>query len=247
MQNGPFEGFPDIAREDIDDNDTGSKVDIRTIIGACGKPEEPANTNQPNSRESSIPIIISGWSGSGKNTVARELQSVFNNVGFSISRFTDRQIRPGEVNGVDGFFVSKEEFRDFKSRGEFIYDYTKQSYGGVSYGFHDGMLSTELAAGNIFIVGGEISTSMALKSQLDLNATRLGIRHSLILFVDRDIDSIIDSLQSRPADPEEIERRIKHVKSHYSKPELPEGSVYYLNNGRVDIDFLRDSILRQIA
>lgn len=55
-------------------------------------------------------IVLSGPSGVGKGTVRKEIFSQEgNNFDYSIS-MTTRQMRPGEVNGKDYYFVSKEEF-----------------------------------------------------------------------------------------------------------------------------------------
>ena len=55
-------------------------------------------------------IVLSGPSGVGKGTVRKAIfDSNDNDFQYSIS-MTTRKPRPGEVNGVDYFFVSKEEF-----------------------------------------------------------------------------------------------------------------------------------------
>ena len=60
-------------------------------------------------------IIISGPSGSGKSTIIRALMDQSPGAFFSVSA-TTRSIRPGEENGVDYLFVSKEEFQDMIRR-----------------------------------------------------------------------------------------------------------------------------------
>ena len=55
-------------------------------------------------------IVLSGPSGVGKGTVRKAIfDSNDNDFQYSVS-MTTRQPRPGEVNGVDYYFVSKEEF-----------------------------------------------------------------------------------------------------------------------------------------
>ncbi|KIS03448.1 guanylate kinase [Paucilactobacillus wasatchensis] len=57
-------------------------------------------------------IVLSGPSGVGKGTVRKAIFDQNNNdFQYSIS-MTTRQPRPGEVDGVDYFFVSKEEFEE---------------------------------------------------------------------------------------------------------------------------------------
>jgi len=56
-------------------------------------------------------IVLSGPSGVGKGTVRKAMfQDQQRDFVYSIS-MTTRQSRPGEVNGVDYYFVSKEEFK----------------------------------------------------------------------------------------------------------------------------------------
>lgn len=57
-------------------------------------------------------IVLSGPSGVGKGTVRKAIFDQNNNdFQYSIS-MTTRKPRPGEIDGVDYFFVSKEEFED---------------------------------------------------------------------------------------------------------------------------------------
>lgn len=55
-------------------------------------------------------IVVSGPSGAGKGTICKRLLEKNPNLGYSISA-TTRAPRTGEVNGVNYWFLSKEEFR----------------------------------------------------------------------------------------------------------------------------------------
>ncbi|HEU5186013.1 MAG TPA: guanylate kinase [Gemmatimonadaceae bacterium] len=65
-----------------------------------------------------FPLVLSAPSGGGKTTIARELLAKRSDVGYSIS-CTTRPARAGEVEGRDYFFLSAEEFRKRRERGEF--------------------------------------------------------------------------------------------------------------------------------
>ena len=60
-------------------------------------------------------LVISGPSGVGKGTVVNELMKLRNDMCFSVSA-TTRSPRPGEVDGVSYFFVSKERFEEMRQQ-----------------------------------------------------------------------------------------------------------------------------------
>lgn len=64
-------------------------------------------------------VVISGPSGAGKGTVLERVKQITENVEFSISA-TTRLPRPGEVDGVNYFFISDEKFFDMKKKNEFL-------------------------------------------------------------------------------------------------------------------------------
>ena len=64
-------------------------------------------------------IIISGPSGCGKGTICSELIKNNDNITISTSA-TTRSPRDGEVDGVDYFFISKEEFEEKIKNNEFL-------------------------------------------------------------------------------------------------------------------------------
>jgi guanylate kinase len=63
--------------------------------------------------------IISGPSGSGKSTVLKEVFAQRENYYFSISA-TTRSPRPGEQDGVEYFFITKERFQEMIENDEFL-------------------------------------------------------------------------------------------------------------------------------
>ncbi|KDP40086.1 hypothetical protein JCGZ_02084 [Jatropha curcas] len=64
-------------------------------------------------------IVISGPSGVGKDAVIKKLREVRENLHFVVTA-TSRQMRPGEVDGKDYYFVSKEEFLSMVERDELL-------------------------------------------------------------------------------------------------------------------------------
>ena len=65
-------------------------------------------------------IVISGPSGVGKGTVLKEVvKDPELNIGYSIS-ITTREKRPGEENGVNYYFVTRDEFHKAVEDGELL-------------------------------------------------------------------------------------------------------------------------------
>jgi len=66
-----------------------------------------------------LPIIISAPSGTGKTTACKRLKQRLPNLKIATSH-TTRKIRKGEYQGVDYFFISKEEFESKKNNNDFL-------------------------------------------------------------------------------------------------------------------------------
>jgi guanylate kinase len=73
--------------------------------------------------EKGILFILSGPSGVGKGTVRKELFERKTELRYSIS-MTTRDIRPGEVDGVDYFYKTNEEFEQLIAEGKLL-EYAK--------------------------------------------------------------------------------------------------------------------------
>lgn len=76
-------------------------------------------------------FVISGASGVGKSTVLEKLMAAREDLKFSVSA-TTRAPRPGEIQGVSYYFVTKEVFRDMIDRDAFLeYDAHMENYYGT--------------------------------------------------------------------------------------------------------------------
>ena len=72
-------------------------------------------------------IIISGTTCAGKGTVIKKLLEKNDNLTLSIS-YTSRPKRENEIEGVDYYFVTKEEFEEKIKNGDFL-EYARVQYG----------------------------------------------------------------------------------------------------------------------
>lgn len=75
-------------------------------------------------------FVISGPSGTGKNTVYDELRKVCPDIVQTVSA-TTRKPRENEVDGVDYYFIERDDFLEKVENGEFI---EFVCYGGNYYG-----------------------------------------------------------------------------------------------------------------
>ena len=64
-------------------------------------------------------FIFSGASGVGKSTVLNKVMAARDDLQFSVSA-TTRPPRPGEEHGVQYYFVTKDQFKEMITAGEFL-------------------------------------------------------------------------------------------------------------------------------
>ncbi len=79
-----------------------------------------------------IMVILSSPSGVGKTTLTKKIQQKYQSFKVSVSH-TTRLPRSNEINGVDYYFVSVQEFRELIKKNNF-YEYAKifENYYGTS-------------------------------------------------------------------------------------------------------------------
>ncbi len=104
-----------------------------------------------------ILVVVSGFSGSGKGTIMKELLGRYDNYALSVSA-TTRGPRPGEEEGREYFFKTKEDFEKMIAKDELI-EYAK--YVDNYYGTPRSYVEEQLQAGKNVIL--EIETQGALK------------------------------------------------------------------------------------
>ena len=110
-----------------------------------------------------ILIVLSGFSGSGKGTIMKELMHRYSEqYALSISA-TTRNPRPGEIDGVEYFFRTKEEFEHMIERDELI-EYAK--YVENYYGTPKAYVEEQLAAGKDVILEIEIQGALKVKEKV---------------------------------------------------------------------------------
>ncbi len=106
--------------------------------------------------------IISGPSGSGKDTILKEVLKIKSDVFFSISHIT-RAMRTGEVEGEKYHFISREEFEQQLANNMFL-EYNE--YSGNYYGTPKAPIEQHLAMGDDVLIECDVNGANALRKLL---------------------------------------------------------------------------------
>jgi len=137
-------------------------------------------------------FVISAPSGAGKTSLVKALVETLSGVRVSIS-YTTRPIRPGEVDGINYHFVSREVFVDMIERGDFLEH--AEVFGNL-YGTSQSWVEGQLEQGGDIIL--EIDWQGAQQVRRLMPAS-VGV---FILPPSREI--LIQRLRNRGQDSEEI-------------------------------------------
>lgn len=109
-----------------------------------------------------ILTVVSGFSGAGKGTIMKELLTKYEDrYALSISA-TTRAPRPGEVEGREYFFRSKEVFEEMIAQDALV-EYAQ--YVGNYYGTPKDYVESQLAAGKDVILEIEIQGALKVKAK----------------------------------------------------------------------------------
>ena len=79
--------------------------------------------------KNNVMVILSSPSGAGKTKITKKIQQKYQSFKISVSH-TTRKPRPNEIDGVDYFFISHDEFQKFIAEDKF-YEYFNLMYKAV--------------------------------------------------------------------------------------------------------------------
>ena len=152
--------------------------------------------------ERGLLIVLSGPSGVGKGTVRQEIFSTPDHqFEYSVS-MTTRPKRPGEVDGVDYFFRTREEFEDLIKKGQML-EYAE--YVGNYYGTPLTYVNETLDKGIDVFLEIEVQGALQVKKKVPDGV--------FIFLTPPDLDELKDRLVGRGTDSEEVIRqRIERAK-----------------------------------
>lgn len=150
-----------------------------------------------------ILLLISGPAGSGKTTLCDRLQ-----LDYPVKRVvtaTTRTPRPGEVDGVDYFFLSPEAFEAGIAKGEF---YEHALVHGRHYGVLKREIDSRLDAGQDLLLNVDVQGAASFRQAAAENPALA--ERFVSVFIELSHETIRARLLGRGTDDEaEIERRLK--------------------------------------
>ncbi len=107
-------------------------------------------------------LVLSSPSGGGKTTIARALVSSRADVGYSVSA-TTRAIRPGETDGQDYHFLSREDFQSRIEGGAFV---EWAEYGDHLYGTLWSEIEGVFDAGRIAVLDIDVQGAQQIRAAM---------------------------------------------------------------------------------
>ena len=146
-------------------------------------------------------VVISGPSGCGKNTVVDELQKLHPEIEQTISA-TSRAKRQGESDGVDYFYLTKEQFIEKLNHNE-ILEHT--NYCGNYYGTLKSEVDDRMKK--------NITTILIIEVEGACNIKKIYPNSKSIFVVPPSMEILEDRLRNRNTDDEEdIQKRLLTAK-----------------------------------
>lgn len=149
-------------------------------------------------------FVVTGPSGVGKGTVLHEVLQQLDRVHYSISA-TTRNPRPGEVDGKNYYFVTREQFEQMIEKNKLL---EHAEYVGNYYGTPAEAVERELNAGRDVILEIEVQGALRVK-QKKPDAV-------LIFIIPPDFSVLEQRLHSRGSESDEvIARRLEQARTEY--------------------------------
>ena len=146
-------------------------------------------------------FVISGCSGVGKGTVINKFMEQNKDFILSVS-CTTREPRPGEVNGINYFFISKDEFEQNIKDDKFL-EYA--CFAGNYYGTKKKYINQKFEEGYNIILEIETQGALQVKEKMP--------QAVLIFIAPPSIDELEKRLRGRHTENEEtIKKRLAQVK-----------------------------------
>ena len=167
-----------------------------------------SNSKQMNFNRGSL-FIISAPSGAGKTTLTKAVLDRFIDILYSVS-YTTRELRSGEKDGVDYYFITKSSFKKGINDGKWAeWAEVHGNYYGTSAEFID----KNLAAGCDIFLDIDVQGTVQLLERYPDSIT--------IFIMPPSFEILRERLESRGTDSKAmIERRLENAQTEMAKKDL---------------------------
>ncbi len=141
--------------------------------------------------------VVSGPSGVGKSSIIREARVGLDGLAYSVSH-TSRKPRPGETEGREYHFVTRDEFRRMIGQGEFVE--WAEVYGDY-YGTSSFEIERKTGEGLDLVMDVDVQGAANIRSRF---------REAVLVFVlPPSMDALEERIKGRGADdPESMSKRL---------------------------------------
>ncbi|MFC5221049.1 guanylate kinase [Bifidobacterium leontopitheci] len=182
------------------DNKTGVQV---SESGAAGAEETAAPADKTPKKRL---VVLTGPAGVGKGTVENALRKKHPGVWVSVSA-TTRKPRPGEVNGVNYWFLDDQQFSAKEKDGEFLE--TAVVHGLARYGTLIKPVQEHLAEGIPTVLEIDLQGARRVKQR----AAELGLEVVYVFIAPPSFDELVRRLKGRGTESaEEVAKRLETAK-----------------------------------
>ncbi len=169
-------------------------------------------------------IVLAGASASGKTEVAKMLASKYGIV--KVITTTTRDMRVGEKDGRDYFFVSKDRFQEMIKEGRFV-EYTV--YNDNFYG----STKDQIDENKCIVVD-----PAGLRAYINLNRSDI-----YTFFLDSTVETRRARMIMRNDKPEKIECRIIHDREAFKEENIPEVN-FHIDSETKNVEQVADEIYK---
>jgi len=164
-------------------------------------------------------LVVSGPSGSGKTSLARAVcEELGERAYFSIST-TTRPMREGEKDGVDYFFVSKDEFLEDVEKGYFL---EWAEVHGNFYGTSKLQINKALDEGKIVFLDIDVQGHEAVRKSYPDVVTS-------VFVTTKDKHTLMQRLQSRGTETQES-LKVRMINALHEMKKIPEYDYLLIND-----------------
>ncbi len=163
-------------------------------------------------------VVVSGPSGSGKTSLAREVCSELGDKAYFSISTTTRPKREGERDGVDYFFVSKEEFLEDVEKGYFL---EWAEVHGNFYGTSKIQINKALEEGKIVFLDIDVQGHEAVRRAYPDVVTS-------VFVTTKDKKTLIERLEKRGTETEES-IKVRMINALHEMKKIPEYDYLLIN------------------